>query len=332
MSSVLDQRPRQPRSLQVPDEAFWRFSPAAQAEVANYVRELGKSAGGARVDELPVDPARCPAFVAEVEAGRPVIDRSAHFMIYDRVAGVESLLDQAVFAWLLGQVLGRPMVQNTSGWRLVEVYDRGSGRTIAEGARYHQTKQGSYMHNDAVNDVEPIDYLLLSCAQAAFVGGESVLVDAATVHRVLVDYPEILEVLTEEFWFEKRGMAEEPEFFRSPIIRYSPEGEPLVRYFRTYIEVAHEKLGTPLDARQREAFDFFDAVHDQSSVQYRVRLERGQTLVSADDRFLHTRAAFKDRFAPRDIDMRRDHPEEVNRYMYRMWSTKQTATVAEASR
>lgn len=315
----------QPRSLEVPAEAIYRFSGEARAEVVNYVRELGKETGDGRVDELSVDLARCPAFLAEVNAGRPVIDSTAHFMIYDRIEGVDSLLDQALYAWLLGNALGRPMVQNTSGWRLVEVYDRGTGQTIAEGARYHQTKQGSYMHNDAVNDVEPIDYLLLSCAQAAYVGGESILVDAKPVHRFLRNYPEILDVLTEEFWFEKRGMAEEPEFFRSPIIRYSPEGEPLVRYFRTYIEVAHEKLGRPLTARQRNALDFFDAVHDQSSVQYRVRLERGQTLVSADDRFLHTRAAFKDQHPVKPIDMRADLTESVNRYMYRIWSTKRAA-------
>lgn len=324
MSSAPVGLAQHPRSLEVPAEAFQRFSPEAQAEVVNYLGELGKYGGPDRVDTLVVEPARCPTFLAEVEAGRPVIDTGTHFMVYDRIEGVDTLVDQARYAWLLGNALGEPMVQNTLGWRLVEVYDRGTGQTIAEGARYHQTKQGSYMHNDAVNDVDPIDYLLLSCAQSAYVGGESILVDAKPVHAFLTGHPEILEALTEEYWFEKRGMADEPEFFSSPIIRYSPEGEPLVRYFRTYIEVAHEKQGEPLDTRRREALDFFDAVHDQSSVQYRVRLERGQTLVSADDRFLHTRAAFKDRFAPRPIDMHRDRPEEVNRYMYRMWSTKRT--------
>jgi len=314
--------PSNPRTLEAPAEAFHTFSAHAQSELAAYVAELDRAYPEGRVDAIPVDPAVCPTFTAEVEATRGVIDSTAHFLVYDRVDGVDSLRGQAIYAWVLGTALGTPMIQNTDDWRMIEVYDRGLRRTIEAGARYHQTKQGSYMHNDAVNDVDPIDYLLLSCGQAAHIGGESILVDAKTAHEFLLGYPEILEVLTEEFWFEKRGMSEEPGFFRSPIIRYSPDGEALVRYFRTYIEVAHEKVGEPLTERQIAALDFFDAVLDQSAVQIRIQLERGQTLVSADDRFLHTRTAFVDRHQPREIDMRTDRPEDVNRYMFRMWSSK----------
>ncbi|GAA0664603.1 hypothetical protein GCM10010193_14950 [Kitasatospora atroaurantiaca] len=314
--------PSNPRTLEAPAEAFHTFSAQAQGELAAYVAELDRAYPEGRVDAIPVDPAVCPTFTAEVEATRGVIDSTAHFLVYDRVEGVDSLRGQAIYAWVLGTALGTPMIQNTDDWRMIEVYDRGLRRTIEAGARYHQTKQGSYMHNDAVNDVDPIDYLLLSCGQAAHIGGESILVDAKTAHEFLLGYPEILEVLTEEFWFEKRGMSEEPGFFRSPIIRYSPDGEALVRYFRTYIEVAHEKVGEPLTERQIAALDFFDAVLDQSAVQIRIQLERGQTLVSADDRFLHTRTAFVDRYQPREIDMRTDRPEDVNRYMFRMWSSK----------
>ncbi|MGW5400102.1 TauD/TfdA family dioxygenase [Streptomyces sp. NPDC003952] len=312
----------QPRTLEAPAEAFHSFSDSACVEICSYVAELDRSHPQGRVDDIDVDLSRCPNLWAEVEATRGVIDNTAHFIIYDRVAGIESLRGQAIYAWLLGTALGTPMIQNTDGWRMVEVYDRGSRRTIEAGARYHQTKQGAYMHNDAVNDVDSIDYLLLSCAQPAYIGGESILVDADSAHQILLQHPEVLEVLMEEFWFEKRGMSNTVDFFASPIIRYSHDGKALVRYFRTYIEGAHEKIGKPLTGRQVAALDFFDAVLDQSSVQTRVLLGRGQTLVSADDRFLHTRTAFVDRHAPREIDMVTDRPDEVNRYMLRMWSRK----------
>ncbi|MGQ4516201.1 TauD/TfdA family dioxygenase [Streptomyces sp. DW26H14] len=322
MSTAL--APTHPRTLEVPAETFHTFSPRAQSELAAYVRELGRLHPAGRIDAVEVDLAAVPVFAAEVDASRDVIDSTAHFIVYDRVDGVESLREQGLYAWVLGKALGRPMVQNTDGWRLIEVYDRGVRKTIEDGARYHQTKQGSYMHNDAVNDVDPIDYLLLSCGQSAYIGGESILVDAKPVHEVLSQHPDILAILTQEFWFEKRGMSlsEETGFFRSPIIRYTADGEPLVRYFRTYIEVAHEKKGEPITAEQRDALDFFDAVLDQSSVQYRIRLERGQTLVSADDRFLHTRTAFYDRFEPHEVDLLADETDKVNRYMFRMWSAK----------
>ncbi|WP_438306842.1 TauD/TfdA family dioxygenase (plasmid) [Streptomyces sp. HUAS TT11] len=319
--------PAQSRTLEVPPEAFQVFTSEAQREVAAYVAELGQQHPRTRVDAVEIDLARVPRFTSEVEAGRRTIDSTAHFVVYDRIEGVDSLYERALCTWVLGHALGAPMVQNTDGWRFVEVYDRGARKTIEEGARYHQTKQGSYMHNDAVNDVDPIDYLLLSCGQDALVGGESVLVDAAPVHDVLRAHPDVLRILTQDFWFEKRGMSSgtEPEFFRSPIIRYTAAGEPLVRYFRPYIEVAHEKVGQPVTAEQRAALDLFDAVLDQSAVQYRVRLEPGQILVSADDRFLHTRTAFCDAFTPREIDMWTDRPQDVNRYMFRMWSAKRAA-------
>ncbi|MGW3266660.1 TauD/TfdA family dioxygenase [Streptomyces sp. NPDC001056] len=322
MSTAL--APTHPRTLEVPAEAFHTFSQQAQSEVAAHVAELDRRHPQGRVDAVEADLSAVPLFAAEVDGSRDVIDSRTHFIVYDRVAGVRSLRQQALYAWVLGCALGRPMVQNTDGWRLIEVYDRGVRRTIEDGARYHQTKQGSYMHNDAVNDVDPIDYLLLSCGQSAHIGGESILVDAKPVHDVLAGHPDVLRILTQDFWFEKRGMSltAEAGFFRSPIIRYTAEGEPLVRYFRTYIEVAHEKKGEPITDEQRAALDFFDAVLDQSSVQYRIRLERGQTLVSADDRFLHTRTAFYDRFAPREIDLGTDSPDRLNRYMFRMWSSK----------
>jgi Taurine catabolism dioxygenase TauD, TfdA family len=320
MSAIL--APSHPRTREVPTEAFHTFSAQAQAEIAGYVGQYAAANPAGRVDAADVDLADCPTFLAEVEATRAVIDSAAHFVVYDKVVGVDSLREQAILAWALGSALGRPLVQNVDGWRLIEVYDRGTRKTIEEGARYHQTRQGSYMHNDCVNDPAPIDYLVLSCGQSAYLGGESILVDIDTVHDVLAEHPDVLEVLAEDFWFEMRGMTAETEFFKSPIIRYTPDGEPLVRYFRTYIEVAHEKVGEPLTERQIAALDFFDAVHDQSSVQYRIRLKRGQTLVSADERFLHTRTAFVDRREPREIDMAQDRPEDVNRYMYRLWSQK----------
>ncbi len=311
------------RTLAVPTEAIHTFGPAAQREIASCTAELAAATAGRRIDDLEIDLDRLPAFRAEIEATRAIIDSRVHFIVYDRVEGVDTLRGQAVYAWLLGSALGRPMIQNHQGWRFIEVYDRGNQGTVEQGARYHQTKQGSHMHNDAVNDPEPIDYLLLSCGQSAYLGGESILVDARSVHQTLTSYPEVLDVLTRDFWFEKRGMtAAEDGFFRSPVISYSPEGEALVRYFRTYMEGAHDKLGAPMDEGQRAALDFFDAVLDQSGVQYRIRLERGQTLVSADDRFLHSRTAFVDRFEPREIDLDADRPDQVNRYMFRMWSRK----------
>lgn len=131
------------------------------------------------------------------------------------------------------------------------------------------------------------------------------------------------EELKCDFYFENRGMAIEEQLFRAPILSFSKEGIPLIRYFRVYIESAHLKAGVPLTSGQIQALDFLDTVLDQSSVQHRVLLEPGQVLISADNKFLHTRTHFIDINAPSEEIDDATPLKELNRYMLRMWLRKQ---------
>lgn len=81
-----------------------------------------------------------------------------------------------------------------------------------------------------MSDPEPIDYLILACGQKALLGGESILIDASAVYVELTSFPEILEVLKGEFLFENRGMAEEEQLFKAPILSFSEQGIPHIRY------------------------------------------------------------------------------------------------------
>lgn len=224
--------------------------------------------------------------------------------------------------WAFGSSLGRPMVQNHLGHKIIEVYDRG-GKSIEEGGRYHQTRQWAYIHNDGVSDPLPIDYLVLACGQKALLGGESILIDASAVYAELMAFADVLEELKRDFYFENRGMSEEECLFKAPILSFSQEGIPLIRYFRVYIESAHLKAQVPLTLSQVRALDFLDAVLDQSSVQHRVLLEPGQVLVSAGNKFLHTRTHFIDKHTPHSEINDKAPLSSLNRYMLRMWLRKQ---------
>ncbi|KAA8559974.1 hypothetical protein FX985_00008 [Pseudomonas extremaustralis] len=275
-----------------------------------------------RFDAKPayIAPHHSHTLSAELRNIRKIVDHEKHVLILDGfkvddLAGFKSLI------WTFGSLLGAPMVQNHLGHRVIEVYDRG-GKSIEEGARYHQTRQGAYVHNDGVSDPLPIDYLILACGQKALLGGESILIDASAVYAELMAFPEVLEELKCDFYFENRGMAEEEQLFKAPILSFSNEGIPLIRYFRVYIESAHIKAGAPLTLAQIHALDFLDTVLDQSSVQHRVLLEPGQVLISADNKFLHTRTHFIDKSAPRlEIDDAVSL-KDLNRYMLRMWLRK----------
>ena len=223
-----------------------------------------------------INPLQSPVLSKELDRIRTMIDHESHVLILDGFK-VDKLSSFKSLIWTFGSLLGVPMVQNHLGHKVIEVYDRG-GKSIEDGARYHQTRQGAYVHNDGVSDPMPIDYLILACGQKALLGGESILIDASAVYAELMAFPEILEELKCDFFFENRGMSDEEQLFKAPILSFSDEGIPMVRYFRVYIESAHLKAGVPLTMAQSQALDFLDTVLDQSSVQHRVLLEPGQVL------------------------------------------------------
>lgn len=300
-----------------------RLSKAAFDELLSTRTLSEPGSQGDRFDARPahIDPLHSQALSAELRNIRNIVDHETHALIIDGFKA-DDLANFKSLIWTFGSLLADPMVQNHLGHKVIEVYDRG-GRSIEEGARYHQTRQGAYVHNDGVSDPLPIDYLILACGQKALLGGESILIDASAVYAELMAFPDVLDELKCNFYFENRGMSEEEQLFRAPILSFSKEGIPLIRYFRVYIESAHLKAGVPLTLAQIQALDFLDTVLDQSSVQHRVLLEPGQILISADNKFLHTRTHFIDINAP-SVEIDDATPlKDLNRYMSRMWLRKQ---------
>jgi len=299
-----------------------RLSKDAFAELLT-IRELFETVSqGVRFDTKVacINPLQSSVLREELNRIRNMIDHESHVLILDGFK-VDKLSTFKSLVWTFGSLLGVPMVQSHLGHKVIEVYDRG-GKSIEEGARYHQTRQGAYVHNDGVSDPLPIDYLILACGQKALLGGESILIDASAVYAELMAFPEVLEALKCDFFFENRGMSEDEKLFKAPILSFSSEGIPLIRYFRVYIESAHLKAGVPLTAAQTQALDFLDTVLDQSSVQHRVLLEPGQVLISADNKFLHTRTHFIDMNAPRSEINDAESLSGLNRYMLRLWLRK----------
>ncbi len=272
-----------------------------------------------RVDscQIEFDIHKFSSLAAEVEHIRNTIALGANALIIEHLKA-NSVGEFKSLVWAFSTALGCPMKQNHLDHKMIEVYDRGQ-KTIEEGARYHQTKQGAYVHNDGVSDLLPIDYLVLACGQKAKLGGESILVDAGAVYVALSAYPAILSELQNDFYFENRGMSDKDELFKAPIFSFNRNGIPLIRYFRVYIEAAHEKANSPLSSRQIEAMNYLDTILESSFVRRHVMLEAGQMLVSADDKFLHTRTTFLDEHEPTENIGDEKSLENLNRYMVRVW-------------
>lgn len=239
---------------------------------------------------------------------RATLDRQ-DFVIVDARGACESLEDFQKLAKALASSLGSLMIQNEAGDTVVEVYDRRAGR-IEDGARYHQTRQGGDIHTDSVNRPEPMKYLILACAAPAIVGGESIIVTSQKVFSVLRSHPEVLDCLSNEFWFEGRGMNAERGLFKLPVFEVA-DGRPRFRYLRSYIESAHKRTGEPLLDEQVRAFDILDCVLEMSEFQLRFTLQSGQILIADDTLTFHGRTPFVDGPVPGALS---DH-----RHMLRYW-------------
>ena len=224
-----------------------------------------------------------------------------------------------IFAWIVANLLGEPLVQNSQGDRLVAVYARPGTKRIADGARYHQTREGGGPHTDNVNIPVCWEYLVFSCIRPARVGGESILIDGGTVHERLLAVPEALDILRQPFWWEYRGISD--QLYRAPVITYDGSGEPKFRYLRRYLESAHLRAGEPLTAEQLWALDVLDAVLELSELQFRTSLEEGEVLIASDSHILHARTSFCDAEpgAPQDVEAAAAGPY---RFFDRVWVKK----------
>ena len=241
-----------------------------------------------------------PRLRDELESCRERVERR------DRVALLRPLpnLDfrrRRIFAWIVATSLGEPLVQNSQGDRLVAVYARPGTKRVADGARYHQTREGGGPHTDNVNIPEPWEYLVFSCIRPARMGGESILLNGGAVHERLAAVPDALDILRRPFWWEYRGISD--NLYQAPVVTYDGTGEPRFRYMRRYLESAHHRANDPLTAEQVWALDVLDAVLDQSDLQFRTTLEQGEVLITSDSEILHARTAFCDPSPGAPVDL-----------------------------
>jgi hypothetical protein len=297
----------------------YELSDAACAEALAVARSIPSSTPPT---EVALDGVALPRLTAELEACRSRVEHEERLILL-RPACDCTLPERRLFAWIVANILGEPLVQNTEGHRIALVYARPGGGRIANGARYHQTREGGAAHNDNVSLPEPWDYLVFSCIRRAWIGGETILISGFALHDELLAAPEVLDILRRPFWWEYRGISE--RLFQAPIISYDTGGEPHFRYLRRYLESAHLRAAEPLTAEQVWALDALDAILDQRHLQFRTMIEEGEILVTRDSQVLHARTSFCDRVphAPADAS---DAIAGPYRFFDRVWAKKRSIT------
>jgi len=173
----------------------------------------------------------------------------------------------------------------------------------------------------------------LRCVSDGWVGGENILVTADSIYNhLLTQAPELISVLSSDFFFHCRGVAtvDGKEFFPAPILDID-EGGLRLRFLDHYIKAGQELAGQPLTSDQNRAIHYLNSLFEQSDLQFRARLQPGQQVVFANKRMLHSRTEFVDRNpARREYDLiQLENLPTANRLMDRTWSYQRWAYVIE---
>ena len=192
------------------------------------------------------------------------------------------------------RILGTLYVQNDKNQKLVQVQD--SGKSMKSGGRYHQTKEGGSYHTDSPQWEKVPDFIGMCCINPAKKGGESKFVSVYSIHnKMLKEHKQFLEMLYQQFHFDKRGefeSKESPTVFE-PIFTYN-NNQLKCRYLRDYINDGQVIQNTPLSKEQNEALDIFDKIiHDENLV-VSYKLRQNEMVFFNNNRVMHGRTSFED--------------------------------------
>ena len=196
---------------------------------------------------------------------------------------------------LISKIFGELLIQNKQGEQSVEVKDL--GKTLSTGGRYHHTKEGGSYHTDGCHIFEnPPDYVGLLCLNPAKNGGVSKFISAYTIHNKLQEDKNLLRILYEKFYMDKRNenQADETPTQFVPIFTYN-NGKLNCRCCqRELIDSGHEKMNKPLTEYQKNALDNLDKLLANENFAVSYLLKKGDMMYSNNKWLIHDRTDFED--------------------------------------
>lgn len=190
----------------------------------------------------------------------------------------------------LGCHLGNPRPQNAKGHVLGHVMDMGLNADDPN-VRIYQTHERQTFHTDSS------DIVGLVCLQQAKAGGDSALVSSNSIYNVMRrDHPALAAALFDPIATDRRGdvAAGQLPYFEIPVFTWHAQMMSTI-YQRQYIDSAQRfESAMRLTPLHVEALDCFDALANDTRLNFLMRLEPGDMQFVHNHTLLHDRTAFED--------------------------------------
>jgi hypothetical protein len=112
---------------------------------------------------------------------------------------------------------------------------------------------------------------------------------------MLKKHKQFLEMLYQQFYFDKRGEfeSEESSTVFEPIFTYK-DNQLKCRYLRDYINDGHKTQDVPLSKEQNEALDCFDEIIHDENLAVSYNLKQNDMIFFNNNRVIHGRTSFED--------------------------------------
>lgn len=296
------------RGADVADESLW-VRPMTEAELAEIdaalaaVKAKGGPAIGFAKDDFPL-----PALSEKINAIYQDVQHGRGFAVLRGLPVANySRQDLETIYWGIGSHMGYPISQNPEGQLIAEVTDKGSSYATNVNDRGYRSRDKLNPH------VDTSDVTVLLCVRQADDGGMSSLVSSGAIYNeILAKRPDLLPVLYRGFHHDLRGEGltgslDEVTHNRIPVFSYH-EGLLSCCYNDKIMRSAHDKIGEPLTAQEREAIDLVLELAESDDLRLDFRLQQGDIQLVNNYTLLHFRSAFQ------------SHPDpDQRRLLLRLW-------------
>lgn len=209
----------------------------------------------------------------------------------------------AIAFWCVGLHIGVPVSQNALGHLLGHVTDLGDTSFDNPQNRGYQTHDALPFHSDFT------DIVGLLCLHPAKAGGESLVTSSIAIHNEMLRRdPQLVEVLTEQIYRDRRGEIPEGKdpWYRRPVFAYH-EGRLTTCWTRGYIMSARrfEELPPPSETLVA-ALDLFEELAFELA--FSMDFRQGDVQLLHNHVVVHSRTRYEDWPEP-----------ERARHLLRLW-------------